>query len=116
MKKYQIYHPINGNLNIDCKRGVYEYTHICSVDALSLDEAFKLCQNDLSERYASLNKRSTSVGDIIVDTESNTHYFVKGIGFQEIPCTVIHYIDWGNHLHDLKNECDLNSFESQIHE
>ena len=112
MKKYQIHHPINGNLNHNCKRGVYEYAHICSIDASSLEEAFKLSQNDLSERYASLNKRSTSVGDIIVDTESNTHYFVKNIGFLEIPCTVTQYIDWGNHLNELKDECDLNSFES----
>ena len=97
MKKFKILHPVNGVLNHDCIRGLYEYEHICSIDAKSLEESFKLSQNDFSERYASLNKRSTSVGDIIIDIREEKHYFVSSIGFTEIPHTVSSYIDWSNH-------------------
>lgn len=98
MRNYRIFHPVGGVLNTQLKRGVYEYEQICSIDAKSLEEAFKLAQNDFSERYASLGKRSTSVGDIIVDVREERHYFVHNVGFGEpIPHTVTQYIDWGNH-------------------
>ena len=71
----------------------------CSIDCNSLEEAFKLSQNDFSERYATLGKRSTSVGDIIVDVRDEKHYFVEGIGFSEpIPHTVLSFIDYRNHM------------------
>lgn len=98
MKNFKILHPVNGLLNSLLQRGVYEYEHICSIDCSSLEDAFKLSQNDFSERYTSLDKRSTSVGDIIIDTEEWKHYFVASVGFVEIPSTVSQYIDWSNHM------------------
>ena len=88
MKQFKILHPVGGVLNTSLKRGIYEYEHICSIDCNSLEEAFRLSQNDFSDRYGSLNKRSTSVGDIIIDTEEWKHYFVDNQGFKEIPSTV----------------------------
>jgi hypothetical protein len=96
MGTYRILYPVGGSLNHECARGVFEYEDICGIECGSLDGAFLLGQNDLSDRYSSLNKRSTSVGDIIVDP-NGTHYFVMGMGFQEIPPSVARYIDWGNH-------------------
>jgi hypothetical protein len=104
MKNFLILHPIGGSLNHNMERGLYEFEQICSIDCESLEQAFKLSQNDFSEKYASLNKRNTSIGDIIIDNDENAHYMVAGIGFVEIPITVVQYIDWGNHTEDLKNE------------
>lgn len=97
MKNFRIMHPVGGALNTNMARGLYEFEDICSIDCESIEEAFELSQNDFSERYASLNKRSTSVGDIIVDNDELIHYMVTGRGFVEIPPTVAQYIDWGNH-------------------
>lgn len=116
MKNFRILHPVGGTLNNDMNRGLHEFEHICSINCESLEQAFKLSQNDFSERYASLNKRSTSVGDIIIDTDDYIHYMIAGRGFIEIPSTVAQYIDWGNHMEDLKNECELNSLENQTYE
>lgn len=113
MKNFQILHPVGGAINHNMDRGLYEFEHICSIDCESIEQAFKLSQNDFSERYASLDKRSTSVGDIIIDNTTSINYMVAGRGFIEIPPTVAQYIDWGNHLEDLKNECELNGLENQ---
>lgn len=90
-----VLHPINGVLNPLCLRGEYEYEHITTVECESLEEAFRLSQNDFSEEYSSLNKRSTSVGDIMI--VDGVHYFISGISFTEIPHTVATYVDWTNH-------------------
>ena len=116
MKNFRILHPINGTLNHNMDRGLYEFEQICSIDCESLEQAFKFSQNDFSERYASLGKRSTSIGDIIIDTDELIHYMVANRGFVEIPPTVAQYIDWGNHMEDLKNESELNSLETQFYE
>ena len=97
MKNFRIMHPVGGALNTNMSRGLYEFENVCSIDCESIEEAFRLSQNDFSGRYASLNKRSTSVGDIIVDNDELIHYMVTGRGFVEIPPTVAQYIDWGNH-------------------
>jgi hypothetical protein len=106
MKTFKILHPVGGVLNHNMERGLYEFEAICAIDAESLEQAFKLSQNDFSDVYASLNKRSTSVGDIIIDTDDSVCYMVFGIGFVEIPQTVAQYIDWGNHLESLEDDSD----------
>ena len=97
MKDYRIFHPVGGALNTKKERGVYEYELVCTVKAESLEDAFKLSQNDLSPEYRELKARSTSVGDIIVDDSEEIHYFVDNVGFEEIPFNVVQYIDWTNH-------------------
>ena len=97
-RSYSVYQPLNGILNSELKRDSYEYEKIYSIDAKSLEDVFINCQNDFSEKYASLERRSLSVGDIIVDNENKEHYFVDSIGFTKIPNTVVQYIDWSNHM------------------
>jgi len=96
VKTFRILHPIGGTINHDLERGLYEYEEIADIKATSLNNAFLLSQNDFSNEYASLNKRSTCVGDIIIDDENN-HWFIHGKGFLSIPSTVAQYIDWSNH-------------------
>ena len=90
MKIYNIYHPIDGKLNTQCKYYKYMYECIGTVDAESLPEAFRLSQNDFNEEYASLGYRSTSVGDIITDGDS--HYMVKGNGFASCDPRLLQYV------------------------
>lgn len=93
---YEIFHPLNGILNTDCKRGVYEYEKLnIIISASSLQDAFIKSQNGFNKHYAKLNKRSTSVGDII--RVNRVGYMITGSDFVEIPDTVLTYIDWSNH-------------------
>ena len=96
-KPFRIMHPVGGVLNHDLKRGLYEFEVIYDIEAKSLIHAFRGCQNDFNESYAKLNKRSTSVGDIIIDLDEQICYMITGRGFIEIPPTVAQYIDWSNH-------------------
>lgn len=96
MITYHILHPKNGVLNTQCIRGQFAYEKVALIRAKSLEDAFNCSQNDFSDDYASLNKRSTSVGDIIVDLRHEKHYFVSDVGFTEIPHTVASHIDWAN--------------------
>ena len=56
------------------------------VQAESLDHVFHLTNmwNDLEKVHIYEHGHSTSVGDIIVDNETNKHYIVAGFGFDEI--------------------------------
>jgi hypothetical protein len=90
MKIYNIYHPIDGKLNTECKHYAYMYECIGSVEAKHINDAFRLAQNDFNEEYASLNRRSTSVGDII--TDGNGHYMVKSLGFASCDPRLLQYV------------------------
>lgn len=92
MKTYKIYHPIAG-MNHQCLQGVYEYYEVCQVEAENRNKVFFMGQNGHSDDYTALGKRSTSVGDIIVDVQEDKHYMVMGVGFQEIPSTVTQWFD-----------------------
>jgi hypothetical protein len=87
---YSIYHPMDGKLNHNCDLHKHQYDFVDFVQAPSLEIAFKLGQNDFNSDYRNLGFRSTSVGDIIV-TPSGKHYMVQGVGFKEIPPTVLLY-------------------------
>ena len=91
---YTLYIPVGGHINYACVRGEFEYDSVFSVKADSLEEAFRLTQNDFNEEYASLGLRSSAVGDIFMDVMHGTYYMVNGIGFVEVPSTVVNYIDW----------------------
>lgn len=89
MKIYNIYHPLDGKLNTECKHYAYMYECIGTVEANSIVDAFRLSQNDFNEEYASLDRRSTSVGDII--TDGDNHYMVKGTGFSSCDPRLLQY-------------------------
>ena len=90
MKIYNIYHPIDGQLNTECKYYAYMYECIGSVEAKHINDAFRLAQNDFNEEYASLHRRSTSVGDII--TDGNGYYMVKAMGFASCDPRLLQYV------------------------
>lgn len=94
MITFSIYHPIGGAINHRCERGLYQYEHIGSVEALSLEDAYKKAQNDFNKKYRDLGHRSTCVGDII--TTEDTCHIVDSFGFIEVPDTVLSYIDYSN--------------------
>lgn len=94
---YSIFHPIDGQLNHNCTCALYMYHEVFSLETDSLEEAFRLSQND-NEEYALVGVRSTSVGDIIQsqeDWEKDECHLVRGSGFQCVPNTWLSYIDWG---------------------
>ena len=89
MKIYNIYHPIDGQLNTQCEHYKFTYECIGSVEAKHINDAFRLAQNDFNDEYSSLNRRSTSVGDII--TNDDNHYMVKSMGFASCDPRLIQY-------------------------
>jgi len=95
MRQFNIYHPINGDMNHDCLIDTFMYELIATIECDSIHNAFKLGQNDFNDEYAKLHHRSTSVGDIIVDVDEDLHYLIEPIGFRLITSSVTHYIDWG---------------------
>lgn len=111
MDRYHIYHPKGGLINHACVRGQYEYEHVGTVLAHSLEQAFMRAQNDF-EPWAEYGVRSTCVGDIITHPSKEVGAFpvchmIKGVGFTEVPHTVVSYIDWGNHMEpEPKLYCD----------
>ena len=102
MITFNIYHPIGGAINHRCEKGVYQYEPIGSVEALSLEDAYRKAQNDFSKKYRDLGHRSTCVGDII--TTDDTCHIVESFGFVEVPETVLQYIDWGNYEQSIIEE------------
>jgi len=85
LKRFGIYHPIGGHLNMTCKVDSHEYEYVASVEAENLVKSFYRAQNDFNPAYAALGKRSTSVGDII--TNGKAVFIVKGVGYKRIPRT-----------------------------
>lgn len=83
MKTFHIYHPEHGEMNHNCERGVYNYEHVATVQAISMEAAFVKAQNDFSEMYEKLSLRSTSVGDLIRE-EGEDPYMIMGTGFEQV--------------------------------
>lgn len=74
------------------------YQYVCSLEADTMEQAFRLAQNDFNKEYAKIGVRSTSVGDIIQseqDYDLGNCYLVKEKGFQCVPDTWLSFIDWG---------------------
>lgn len=114
MKQFKILHPLNGAMNHNCDRDAYEYEVIHSIRCYNIDVAYMQSQNDFNNEYASLGKRSTSVGDIIYDVTADKFYFVAGLGFTEVP----KYVSKSKHsveLHgDMAQEFN-DSFEEEYY-
>ena len=72
------------------------------INATSLENAFKLAQND-NHSWSFDDTRSTCVGDVIQDNDD--FYMVTGSGFKLLQS-----------MEDLKNECALNGLENQTAE
>jgi len=66
IKQYNIFHPKNGRLNLDCSLDK-DYEFIGSVRAENLVRSFYQAQNDFNADYREYGVRSTCVGDIVSD-------------------------------------------------
>ena len=101
-----IYHPLDGAINHKCERNIYEYEHVATVEATSLEDAFKQGQNCFNAEYAELGHRSTCVGDILtISDESGVieHYIVESFGFLQVPEEVINFINWDHNSSHYEN-------------
>jgi hypothetical protein len=85
LKRFGIYHPKQGALNICCKDDTHEYEYVTSIECETLIRVFHRAQNDFNPEYAKLGKRSTSVGDII--TNGDVLFMVRPVGFRRIAKT-----------------------------
>ena len=93
---FNIYHPLNGDINHDCARHHFAYEQVAIIQADSLLDAFRLAQNDFNEEYNDLDIRSTCVGDIITESDEFgrvTCHMVQGMGFSKVPLTTLAYVD-----------------------
>lgn len=88
MDYYNIYHPFDGVINSEASTENHMFEYIGMVKANSLEDAFRNSQNDFNEDYEELNRRSTSIGDIISGPD-NTTYMVMGTGFKRVPAVVL---------------------------
>lgn len=80
VREFEVFHAVDPKLMF---RAIEQQPRksIGAVIASNLDEAFRISQG-FSKQW---NHRSTSVGDIIVDTLDNTAHMVAGMGFKYIP-------------------------------
>lgn len=118
MKLFFLYHPKGGQLNSFCEKNKHEYEHITVIQAINLQHAFKLSQNDFNEIYADLGVRSTSVGDIFAvkeqptdmtkNTNIFTYYIVNNVGFDKID------MSWLQYQHEV-SDVELSAFETGEH-
>lgn len=85
LKRFGIYYPKDGVLNIGCDLEKHEYEYVTSVESETLIRVFYKAQNDLNPEYAKLGKRSILPGDIIVDDVKVFMLLSKGM--KRIPKT-----------------------------
>jgi len=85
LKRFGIYHPKDGFMNITCKVDICEYEHVAHIEAENLVRAFYMGQNDFNPEYAAKGKRSTSVGDVI--TYNDKVFMANGMGFKRVSKT-----------------------------
>ena len=85
LKRFGIYHPKDGFINMVCKPDICEYEFVTHIECENLVRVFYLAQNDFNPEYAKKGRRSTSVGDIV--THNNQVFMYKGVGFRRIPKT-----------------------------
>ena len=85
LRRFGVYHPKGGELNMCCKLDSHEYEYVTSIETETLVRVFYKAQNDMNPEYAKLGKRSTSVGDII--TNGKHVFMVRPVGYKRIPST-----------------------------
>lgn len=79
MQEYSIYHAVNPTFD---EEFIQERALVGTVQAESLEDAYRLSQNFDSNWNEQNPCRSTSVGDVIRGTEG--FFVVAGIGFKEL--------------------------------
>lgn len=80
---FNVFQPEGGKLNLfeDTNK---KFELIGTIEANSFEDIFQKCQNDFSDEYRLLNRRSLCVGDLIQDNGTDIFYMVIGIGFRKL--------------------------------
>jgi hypothetical protein len=93
MGKYTILQSVSGNFHAH-ELPIASYNRIADIECDSLEDAFRLSQNIISEGWLVFKSvtpyegrkmaRSTSVGDLIYSEDTDAYYMVEMIGFSEV--------------------------------
>lgn len=85
LRKFSIFHPIEGKVNDKCLLN-YAYEYVITVETTNLVKSLYMAQDKFNPEYAKLGKRNTTVGDLI--TVDEKLYMVNGEGgFKRVPST-----------------------------
>jgi hypothetical protein len=79
---YQIWLCDEPQLSVNAKTTGVQRTLIGIIEARNVEHAFKMSQNDFNGYYRMFGKRSTMVGDMIVDMSDGQGYIINGHGFK----------------------------------
>lgn len=82
MPKFLIFHPADERCNHECRVDI-PFQCIGEIEAESLMAVFGRAQNDFSMAYRKLKKRSTCVGDVVVDDKGNA-FMIMDTGFKSL--------------------------------
>lgn len=83
-KKYVLYQPEGGTMNLNCTPSAYKYQEKVEYFAEDLEGMYRTCQIGANTYYHKRNIRSASVGDILFDKKEEQAYLITGSGFKEI--------------------------------
>lgn len=103
MTIYKLLMPRNQEMNTFCEANKFHYEAFDFTIKESLSDVFKYAQNDLSTVYSCNKRRSLSVGDLILDVESDQLFLVRGTHYQEIPHDFLIVEEEGSDINILKN-------------
>lgn len=105
-KKFIIYHPSTGDVNLQCLPFTYSYKQVAIAYADNLFEAYDKSQRD-SSIYRKFEIRSTAVGDVIENNHG--HYFIILNKNEMKRVSHLNWINWNeNSINHPKDE-DLYS-------
>lgn len=83
MSKFKIYHAVNMDHSIEGReRPLRVRMYVDTVDAHSFDEAFEK-SNNIDSSWSN-GVRSTSIGDVIYNVDTEEYCIVLGLGFMTI--------------------------------
>jgi hypothetical protein len=82
MKTYEIYHPIDGEMNPLASKKSFTYKKVGNIEVPRDDYFYPYAQN-MSLAYAQLDVRSTCVGDIVVYPDGKT-VMIEFMGVSEV--------------------------------
>jgi len=83
---YNVYYPVNNELNSNCDRNKYEYEKVLEMGGTSIRDIYYNLQKSFNP---SLTIRSCAIGDII--EHKKIYYMVNALGFSEVPRAMLRF-------------------------
>lgn len=87
-KHFNVFQPEGGTVNIlgDVNR---KFEFIGTIEGDSMEDVYRKCQNDFSDEYDRLHRRSLCIGDLIQDNGTDIFHMVEGVGFRRLTDTEV---------------------------